>query len=217
MGVFNPGREIALRITVFDPPSRLSFADRIYFALEPHGRGCRLTLDLKRPDDGWSPMALAGFHGWLGRLSRLLEGRPSAETEAWARGIWNAVIGHCEWEVSRFVSGGDKVLWRTPFPENDASRTAEAKAQLDQLADLLVGRGLSVTIDGFGDDPCGAEKSLKLCAERIGAASAYLRARGVPPETINIGFVLGNYHYMVERDDQAGRAYNRRIELRPVY
>jgi hypothetical protein len=34
---------------------------------------------------------------------------------------------------------------------------------------------------------------------------------------INVGFVLGNYHYLVERDAEAGRAYNRRIELRPVY
>jgi len=29
--------------------------------------------------------------------------------------------------------------------------------------------------------------------------------------------VLGNYHYLVERDAEAGRAFNRRIELRPVY
>jgi hypothetical protein len=29
--------------------------------------------------------------------------------------------------------------------------------------------------------------------------------------------VLGNYHYLVERTREAGRAFNRRIELRPVY
>jgi hypothetical protein len=39
----------------------------------------------------------------------------------------------------------------------------------------------------------------------------------VPEAAINVGFVLGNYHYLVERDSEAGRAFNRRIELRPVY
>ena len=217
MAIFNPGQEMALRITAFDPPRRLSLADRICFILDSHDGGCRLTLDLLRPDDGWSPMALAGFHGWLGRLSRLLAQRPQEETEAWATGIWNAVFAHCEWEVSRFVTGGEKVLWRTHFRENDASLTPEARMQLEQLANLLVREGLAVTIDGFGDDPCGQEESINLCANRISAASAHLQAHGVPPEQINVGFVLGNYHYIVERDCEAGRAYNRRIELRPVY
>jgi hypothetical protein len=217
VGVFNPGRPMTLVVTEFDPPRRLTLADRIRFSLEAVDGGCRLTLDLMRPDDGWSPMALAGFHGWLGRLARLLAERPQAETEAWALGIWNTVIAHCEWEVSRWVANGDTVVWRVHFRENEAALTAEAERQLDELAALLLRRGLAVTLDGFGDDPCEPDESVKLCGARIDTASARLRARGVAPGKIKVGFVLGNYHYMVERDDAAGRAYNRRIELRPAY
>lgn len=217
VGVFDPGRELTLRITEFDPPKALSLGGRIRFELEPTTDGCRLTLDLTRPPDGWSPMALAGFHGWLGRLARLLADRPQAETEAWAQGVWNAMIAHCEWELSRFVADGRQVAWRIHFAENDALLAREAKAKLQELAQMLRERDLAVTIDGFGDDPCTADESLRLCAARIEAAIAELEAAGVPRNRINTAFVLGNYHYLVERDDAAGRAFNRRIELRPCY
>jgi uncharacterized protein YndB with AHSA1/START domain len=217
IGVFDPGREFSVRITEFEPERLLNLGGRIRFEISPHPSGCRLTLDLKRPPDGWSPMGLAGFHGWLGRLSRLLAGRPQAETEAWALGIWNAVVAHCEWEVRRFVSDGEKVTWRVHFRESDASLTDEAAAQLDELANLLLGKGLAVTIDGFGDDPCSMDESVALCARRVSAASSYLQAKGLPEARINVAFVLGNYHYLAERDSEAGRAFNRRIELRPVF
>jgi uncharacterized protein YndB with AHSA1/START domain len=217
VGVFDPGMEFSIRITEFEPDCVLNLGGRIRFELMPTSSGCRLTLDLKRPHDGWSPMALAGFHGWLGRLSRLLADRPQAETEAWALDIWNAVFAHCEWEVRRFVSGGAKVIWRVHFAECEGNLTNEAKTQLDELARFLLERGLPVTIDGFGDDPCSAEESLALCADRVRAVSTYLQAKGVEKTRINIAFVLGNYHYLVERDSEAGRAFNRRIELRPVY
>ena len=160
---------------------------------------------------------MAGFHGWLGRLGRLLAGAPQDETEAWASGIWNSVFHHCEWEVRRFVSGGAKVIWRVHFPECDAGLTPEAPAQLDDLARLLIAGDLAVSIDGFGDDPVDEAESVRLCAARVRAASARLEAAGVPKDRIKIAFVLGNYHYLVERDGEAGRAYNRRIELRPIY
>ena len=217
VGVFDPGMEFSVRITAFEPERLLDLGGRIRFELEPSPTGCRLTLDLKRPSDGWSPMALAGFHGWMGRLSRLLAGRPQEETEAWALGIWNSVFPHCEWEVSRFVSGGARVIWRVHFAQCDANLTEEARTQLDELAQLLRARDLSVTIDGFGDDPCDQEESLRLCAARIEAARRHLHARGIPEARINVAFVLGNYHYLVERNSEAGRAFNRRIELRPVY
>jgi hypothetical protein len=216
-GVFDPGRELTLRVTQFDPPKRLGLSDRICFSLEPDGAGCRLVLDLLRPDDGWSPMALAGFHGWLGRLARLLAQRPQAETEAWALGIWNAVIGHCEWEVRRFVADGEPVVWRIHFDENRPELTLEAADLLGRLATVLAEKGLGVTIDGFGDDPCGQDDSVRLCADRVASVAAWLRDHGVPEERIRVGFVLGNYHYLAERECEAGRAYNRRIELRPIY
>jgi hypothetical protein len=217
IGVFDPGRPLQLRVTEFEPERLLNLGGAVRFKLAARGDGCRLTLDLKRPPDGWSPMGLAGFHGWLGHLARLLAGRPQAETEAWATGIWNAVIAHCEWEVSRWVADGGQVIWRVHFPENDAGLTAEARGQLDVLGRLLTQKDLAVTIDGFGDDPCPMDESVRLCAARIEAASAHLAAAGVPRDRINIAFVLGNYHPLVEQGTEAGRAFNRRIELRPVY
>jgi outer membrane protein OmpA-like peptidoglycan-associated protein len=217
IGVFDPGREFQIRITEFEPGRVLNLGGRFRFELTAQSAGCRLTVDLKRPPDGWSPMGLAGFHGWLGRLSRLLADAPQDEVEVWAAGVWNAVFHHCEWEVRRFVSGGDKVIWRVHFGESDAGLTPEAEVQLDQLAHLLLERDLAVTIDGFGDDLCGEAEGLSLCAARVRAASTRLQSAGVATARINIGFVLGNYHYLVERDAEAGRAFNRRIELRPVY
>jgi hypothetical protein len=217
VGVFDPGREFRIVVTEFEPLRLLNLGGLYRFELAPDAGGCRLTVDLKRPPDGWSPMGLAGLHGWLGRLSRLLAGAPQDETEAWASGVWNAVFHHCEWEVRRFVAGGAKVIWRVHFAEADAGLTPEASAQLGELARLLLDQDLAVTIDGFGDDPCGEAESLRLCAARVRAASARLQAAGVGKDRINVGFVLGNYHYLVEREGEAGRAFNRRIELRPVY
>jgi hypothetical protein len=217
VGVFNPGREFHIRVTEFEPQRVLNLGGLFRFELTAQSAGCRLTVDLKRPPEGWSPMGLAGFHGWLGRLSRHLAGAPQDETEAWANGIWNAVFHHCEWELRRFVTDGAKVIWRIHFPPSDAGLTAESTAQLDDLARLLIAKDLAVSIDGFGDDPCSEAEGVRLCNARIRAAAAYLQAAGVPERRINIAFVLGNYHYLVERDCEAGRAFNRRIELRPVY
>jgi hypothetical protein len=217
VGVFNPGKEITLRVTEFEPPRKLGLGGVIRFTVSVAEGGSELTVDLSRPPDGWSPMGLAGYHGWLGRLSRLLAGRPQTETDAWALGIWNAVIGHCEEEVRRYVTGGDPALWRIHFPENEAGITDEAAAGLDRLAAVLSQGDLAVTIDGFGDDPGAPEGGAPLCAARVAAVTAYLRSRGQPAERIKVGFVLGNYHYLVDRSSEAGRAFNRRVELRPVY
>jgi hypothetical protein len=217
VGVFDPGREFHIRVTEFEPQRLLNLGGLFRFELAPLDAGCRLTVDLKRPPEGWSPMGLAGFHGWIGRLGRHLAGAPLDETEAWASGIWNAVFHHCEWEVRRYVADGEQVIWRVHFAEDDAGLTPEAATHLDALARLLIDRGLSVSIDGFGDDPCGEVESVRLCGARVGAAADYLQSAGVAKERINIAFVLGNYHYLVERDAEAGRAFNRRIELRPAY
>ncbi len=215
--MFDPGKELRVTVTEFEPERVLNLGGRIRFVLEPQTDGCRLTLDLTRPPDGWSPMALAGFHGWVGRLTRLLAGAPQDETEAWALGIWNAVIGHCEWEVHTHVTGGAPPIWRIHFDENDPTLTPEATSHLDALAELLARERRAVTIDGFGDDPCDAAEAVRLCAARVAATKAHLEAAGVAAARINIGFVLGNYHYMVERESAAGRACNRRLELRPIY
>jgi len=205
------------RIAEFDPPRRLSFAG-MRFELADHDAGCRLTVSLSKPRDGWSPMALAGYHGWLGRLDRLVDGVSADAAEDWAGDIWDSRFTHCEREVRRKVADGAKVIHRIHFETNVPVLTDEARGQLDQLAAVLRGRGdLGVTIDGFGDDPCSLEESLDLCGRRVAATKQYLRDAGIAEARIHTGFILGNYHYLMPRDAEAGRAFNRRVELRPTF
>jgi outer membrane protein OmpA-like peptidoglycan-associated protein len=163
-------------------------------------------------------MALAGFHGWLGRFERHLNATPSEQTEDWAKDIWDSLFFAYEREVRRNVTGGAKVIHRIHFDENTSALTAEAKAQLDELAALLTAKpDLRLCIDGFGDDPCSLEASMELSGKRVAASSDHLREAGIAADRITVGFVLGNYHYLLPRDAAAGRAFNRRIELRPIY
>ena len=212
------GKPLAGAITAFAPPRRLNLADRFIFELFARGAGTRLVVTLKRPTLGWSVMAIAGFHGWLGRLTRLLDRTPQAQTEAWAARIWASVFPAYELAVRRSVAGGAKPIWRLHFAPGEAALTAEAQSQLIDLARLLAERGdLALTIDGFGDDPCDVQASLALCQARVDTARAGLIALGVASVRLHTGYVLGNYHYLAERESEAGRAFNRRIELRPSY
>lgn len=207
------------RITEFQAPQLLELGRWLLFELFPKPDGCRMIFTVKRPPTGWSPMALAGYMGWLGRLSRLLGGTSQVETESWASSdMWQAMFPVYESLLGRCVSGGEKVVWRLHFGANDPTLTKEAIEQLNALAQLLERRPeLNVVVDGFGDDPCVQAESLKLCQARIENAVAHLRKLGVAGERVLTGYVLGNYHYLVSRDTEAGRAFNRRIELRPTY
>jgi outer membrane protein OmpA-like peptidoglycan-associated protein len=74
-----------------------------------------------------------------------------------------------------------------------------------------------VVADGFGDDTCSEAESLELCASRIEAAYEALQRLGIAKARLHLGFVLGNYHPLTPRDSEAGRAFNRRIELRIAF
>jgi outer membrane protein OmpA-like peptidoglycan-associated protein len=202
----------------FEPPRRLNLGGFMRFDLFERDGGCRLVLRITRPPNGWSPMALAGYQGWLGRLTRLIEGVPQEETEAWASDQWEGMFPVYERLLRRHVSDGAKIIYRLHFAENHAALSAESVAQLDDLAKVLKDRpDLNVVIDGFGDDPCSFEASRGLCQARVDGASGHLRGAGVAAGRISTGYVLGNYHPLVSRDTEAGRAFNRRIELRPTY
>jgi outer membrane protein OmpA-like peptidoglycan-associated protein len=206
------------KIVAFAPPHRLELDMGLLFELFEEDGRCRLILTLKRPRAGWSVMALAGYMGWLGRLTRLIEGTPQDETERFASDIWEAMWPAYERMLRHHVTGGAKAIYRLHFAENAASLGDEANAHLDALAAVLQEhQNLKVVMDGFGEDRCSLEDSLKLCAARMEAAAAYLRNRGIARERILNGFTLGNYHPLVPNDTEAGRAFNRRIELRPTY
>ncbi|HEY4941567.1 MAG TPA: SRPBCC domain-containing protein [Rhizomicrobium sp.] len=206
------------RIREFEPERRLDLGGHIRFELFASEGGCRLIFTLKRPPTGWSPMALAGYQAWLGRLTRLIAKAPREETEAWASDLWEGMFPVYERLLRRHVSGGAKIVWRLHFDDNAAALTAESAAQLDELVAMPETRSeLNVVVDGFGDDSCSQDESLKLCRSRVDNACAHLRGRGIAAERIAVSYVLGNYHPLVSRETQAGRAFNRRIELRPTY
>ena len=206
------------RITAFDPPRRLELDMGLRFELfEENGR-CRMILTLKRQRAGWSIMALAGYMGWLGRLTRLIDGTTQEETEYFASDVWEAMWPAYERMLRHHVAGGEKVVYRLHFAPNDSGLNVEAKEHLNALANVLHERvDLNVVIDGFGQDPCTPEQSVALAAARMAAATSYLSAAGIAAGRIANGFTLGNYHPLVPNDTEAGRAFNRRVELRPTY
>jgi outer membrane protein OmpA-like peptidoglycan-associated protein len=207
------------KISAFEPPVRLELDMGFLFELFEDGGGhCRLVLTLKRGRVGWSPMMLAGLGGWLGRLTRLIDNVPQAETERFASDIWESLWPAYERLLRHHVTAGAKAIYRLHFMPNDSGLGAEARAHLDALVAILREReDLNVVIEGYGDDPCSPEDSVKLSAARMAAAAAYLREAGIAGERIVHGFALGNYHQLVPSDSEAGRAFNRRIELRPTY
>jgi hypothetical protein len=207
-------------ITDFDPPRLIDFGGGLRFELFETESGCRLVLTLKRPPSGWSPMALAGLNGWLGRLHRLVSGVSNDDAERWASNEfpWEGLFLAYERLLQHAVSDGAKVIYRVHFEPNQSGLTTEAITQMDGLVAMLKNEPRRrVCIDGFGDDPCSIEESLSLSRARVEAVTQYLRDAGLASERIEIGFALGNYHFLVPRDTEAGRAFNRRIEIRPIY
>jgi outer membrane protein OmpA-like peptidoglycan-associated protein/uncharacterized protein YndB with AHSA1/START domain len=204
----------------FEPPHLIDFGGWLRFELSEAAGGCRLVLTLKRTRAGWSPMTLAGFHGWLGRLQRHVDGIAPEQADDWASNhfSWDGLFLAYERLLRRDVTGGAKVVYRIHFESNLADLNSDAKLQLDELAGLMRrSPDLRVCVDGFGDDPCSPEQGLELSRTRVAAASQYLQRAGILSERIEMGFALGNYHFLVPSDTEAGRAFNRRVELRPIY
>ena len=206
------------RVSIFEPPVRLELDMGFLFELSEEDGVCRLVLTVRRGALGWSPMMLAGLMGWLGRLTRLIDKASREETERFASDIWESMWPAYERMLRHEVTGGAKAIYRIHFGPKAPELTPESRDQLDCLARVLGQRkDLNVVIDGFGDDPCSREESIKLSRARMEAAKIYLCERGIAGERIISGFALGNYHPLVPSDTEAGRAFNRRIELRPTY
>jgi len=206
------------KILAFEAPTRLELDMGIRFELFERDHGCRLIITLKRGRLGWSPMMLAGFMGWLARLTRLVEKVPQQETDRFCSDVWESMWPAYERLLRHHVTDGKKAIYRLHFAVNDSTLSPEAKNHLDSLvAELRSRQDLAVVIEGFGDDPCTREESVKLSKDRMQAASAYIRDAGIAKDRVINSFALGNYHQLVPSDTEAGRAFNRRIELRPTY
>ena len=209
------GTVFKARIHEFQPPRVIDFSGVTRFELIPLEGGCRLILTIKRWPNGWSPTQLAGFHAWLDRLVLHLGG--ASPEEIGKLETWAGVFQGYEMLVRRNVSDGAKVVHRVHFAPNSAAIRTESSPVLDEVVALLTARSqLGVEVSGNCDDPCSSEKSEKLAMERSQAVTRRLEEAGISRERI-LTFGGGNFHQLVPSDTEEGRAFNRRVEIRPIY
>jgi len=204
------------RIKACDPPRLIDFSGVTRFELSEHDGGCRLVLTLKRWPNGWNPVSLAGFHAWLDHLRLHLDGFGYDDIMELAR-VWQPTYPAYEYLIQLNLADGAKVIHRVHFAENDSTLRDAAKPVLDEVAQLLrTNPSLNLQIDGFCDDVCSYEDSFRLAEARVKAVSEYLCAGGIAPTRFFLG-ASGNTHMTVPSDAEAGRAFNRRVELRPTW
>lgn len=113
---------------------------------------------------------------------------------------------------------GDELLLTMPsgitFPINSYQIQPQFKATLDQVAQTLASYP-STLIDVYGHtDPSGGDAiNIPLSQNRARAVADYLISRGVNPARIATqGF--GSSRPVADNSTEAGRAQNRRVELR---
>ena len=212
------GQILKGRITAFEPERLIEFSGLTRFELSEREDGCRLVLTLKRWPNGWNPVSLAGFQGWLARLRLHLQGIGKEEADQFDfENSWRAIFPAYEWLLRQNLTNGAPVLYRVHFAERATELSAESRSTLDGIVHLLKERPeLGVQLDGFGDDPCPYDESVKLSQERAAAVGDYLSNAGIARDRI-MRTGIGNHHWIADRDTPQGRAFNRRVEIRPMY
>lgn len=205
------------KIKECQPPRLIDFSGVTRFELFEHEGGCRMVLTLKRWPTGWNPVSIAGFHGWLEQLGLHLEGFDYERINQLVY-VWPYVFSAYEYLIRQNVADGAKVIHRVHFRVNDASLRDEMKPVLHQVTDLLRKTpNLQVQLDGFCDDPGSSfEESLKLGKARADAVAEFLREAGIAADRLIVSSA-GSSHQVVPNDCEEGRAFNRRVELRPTY
>jgi outer membrane protein OmpA-like peptidoglycan-associated protein len=115
---------------------------------------------------------------------------------------------------------GDELLLSVPagitFPINSAQIQPQFQGTLDQVAQTLATYP-STLIDVYGHtDPSGGDRiNVPLSQNRAQSVAAYLNSRGVAPERIATqGFASSRP--VADNSTEAGRAQNRRVEIRVV-
>jgi len=204
------------RLKECTPPRVIDFSGVTRFELSELESGCRLVLTLKRWPNGWNPVSLAGFHAWLDHLLLHLEGFGYDDIMDLAR-VWQPTYPAYEYLIHLNLADGAKVIHRVHFAENDSALGDSMKPVLDEITRVLKENpSLNLQIDGFCDDPCSFDESFKLSDARVKAVADYLSANGIARSRFFEGS-SGNTHMMVPSDAPEGRAFNRRVELRPAW
>jgi len=99
------------------------------------------------------------------------------------------------------------------FENNQSILTADAKAELDQIASILSSRSGSVIVEGHADGVSEKASNQRLSCERALAAANYLANAGVWEERLVVrGF--GESRPAINNETEAGRALNRRVVVK---
>jgi outer membrane protein OmpA-like peptidoglycan-associated protein len=204
------------RLTEFEPPNVINFSGVTRFELSATPAGCRMVVTVRRWPNGWSPMQLAGFHCQFEQLGLHLDGLSADEISQRVR-TWRHVYPAYEWLVRQNISDGDAVSDRVHFAEGAIELREDATPTLERVAALAASRAdIKIELAGHCDDPCSSLDAVDLARRRIDAVRARLVSAGVAAERImSVGG--GNFHQLVPSDTAEGRAFNRRVELRPAY
>ena len=211
------GNSFTGTLTELDPPKVISFNGLTRFELFEREGGCRMVVTLKRWPNGWSPMQIAGFHAQFDQLELHLGGADKDTIEKTVD-TWRHVFPAYELLVRRNVNTGKRVYYRVHFGSNSASLTDEGKGAVDEVVEILKANGeMSVELDGHCDDPCSMSESIALAGKRISAVADYLEAAGIASSRMMKIVGRNDLHRAVRGDSEAGRAYNRRVDLRPIY
>ena len=106
------------------------------------------------------------------------------------------------------------VLRGVNFDFNRADIRPDSRPILDQAVDVLrENEDVHVVVEGHTDAIGTDEYNRALSVRRAEAVFRYLVNRGIPPERLRVeGF--GESRPVASNDDEAGRAQNRRVELR---
>ncbi len=102
---------------------------------------------------------------------------------------------------------------RISFEMGTAELTEDSRATLDELADLLRSRGLSLRVEGHTDASGDAAANLQLSRLRAESVVAYLSSVGLEHNRMEpVG--LGDTRPIADNRSPEGRQQNRRVEFR---
>ncbi|ACF12487.1 OmpA/MotB domain protein [Chloroherpeton thalassium ATCC 35110] len=110
---------------------------------------------------------------------------------------------------------GDYIVLDIAFPVNRTELPYSAHDMLDELAEKLLAKRLSVEIVGHTDSKGSSRFNYNLSVQRAAAVKKYLIRRGVPASWLR-AYGVGSNEPITRNKTKEGREKNRRIEVKVI-